>query len=426
MKLDEKIVEVLKDDYICNACLGRSFATLLSGFTNNERGKILRFYAAFLIDSGEKLDVNLSNFYGIKFRNVKLEIKKPGKCKVCKNFFDEKINELAKEIVKKLKEIEFDTFLVGSVPTDEMLNEEEKIYEKIGIEFSEPIKSEINRELGKKIEKFTGKRFKLRNPDITIIVDLNTNTLKTQIKSLYVYGEYQKLVRGIPQTKWICSKCYGKGCINCKGEGKLYKTSVQEIIESPLLKVTRSKKSAFHSQGREDIDARNLDWRPFVIELEKPKKRKVKLGEILKTINKSGKINVRRLKSIDEGKQLIRKIKSERSDKTYLVDVTFQKNVDKRLLKNLKKLVEEPIFQKTPLRVAHRRANKTRKRKVKNISYKLIGKKRLQLKIRTDAGLYVKELVTGDNGRTKPNISELINNKVKNMKLDVIKIWTEG
>ena len=45
--------------------------------------------------------------------------------------------------------------------------------------------------------------------------------------------------------------------------------------EKPILKIAKSEKSSFHGLGREDIDARCLDYRPFVIEIEKPIKRKI-------------------------------------------------------------------------------------------------------------------------------------------------------
>jgi len=425
MKLEEKISEVLKEGYVCDSCLGRDIAgQLLSGLTNEQRGKILRNFLAFLLDSGEKVEIDSSNFYGIKFRNTKLEIKQPGKCRICRNFFSEQIDQFTENIIKRLDKIEFETFLVGSVPTDEMGKEEEKIFEKIGIEFAETVKSEINREIGKRVEKLTGKRFNLKNPDVVILANLMTNSAKLQIKSLYVYGRYQKLSRGIPQSKWTCSRCHGKGCVECKGKGKLYPISVQEIIEKPLLKKTKAKSSAFHGAGREDIDARMLDYRPFVIELIKPIKRKINLKEILKEINKSKKVKVRNLKFTD--KQIVRKIKSERWDKTYLAEVKFKKPIDKKKLKLLKGLRREIISQRTPIRVAHRRADKLRKRRIKEISWKMLDKKTLRIKIRSDAGLYIKELINGDEGRTKPNISEMLDNKVKKISLDVVKIHTKG
>jgi tRNA pseudouridine synthase 10 len=421
MKILEKALEILKMGFVCDNCLGRNVSgQLLSGLTNEKRGRIIRQFIAFLIDSGEKIEVDSSNFYGMKFRNVKIELKKPEKCKICKNFFQKKIDEIAKKISEKTKSIEFNTFLIGSVVPSEIIKNEEKIWSKIGIEFVESIKSEINRELGKRIEKLTGKKFNLKNPDLTILADLETETIKTQIRSLYVFGKYQKLVRGIPQTKWICSRCKGKGCEYCEGKGKLYPTSVQEIIEKPLLKATQARRSKFSGGGREDIDARCLDYRPFVIELIKPIKRKIDLKKAEKQINKSKKVKVSGLKFVT--KDLIRKIKTERIDKTYLAEIEFKKPIEKNKLKELKILTKEPILQKTPLRVVHRRADKFRKRGVKKISWKLLSKKKLQLKIRAESGLYIKELITGDEGRTKPNVAEILKNKPKKIQLDVIKI----
>jgi tRNA pseudouridine synthase 10 len=419
MKIINKAVKILKNP-VCNNCLGRQFSQLLSGYSNEQRGNIIRRFIAFLLDSGEKIGVDLSNFYGIKFRNIKIKPEKPKKCKICKNFFLEKIDQIAKNILKKLEGIEFNTFLIGSIPSDELLKTEEKLWNKVGIEYCETIKSEINRELGKRVEKLTGKKFDLKRPDVTLVVDLNTDSIRTQIRSLFVEGKYQKLVRGIPQTKWLCPKCRGKGCTYCKGKGKLYSTSVQEQIEKPLIKAGQARKSKFSGAGREDIDARCLDFRPFIIELVKPTKRKIDLKKIQKQINKSKKVKVGGLKFTS--KYLIKELKTKKMDKTYLVEVTFTKKVDKEKLKKLKELTKEPILQKTPLRVVHRRADKFRKRRVKKIVWKVLSNKKLEIKIRTEPGLYIKELITGDEGRTKPNIAKILENKPRKIQLDVIKI----
>ncbi len=293
---------------------------------------------------------------------------------------------------------------------------------KIGIEDVESIKSEMNREVGKRIEKLTKKKFDLKNPDVIILLDLSSNNVRLQIRSLYIYGKYQKLARGIPQTKWICPKCNGKGCTYCKGEGKLYPTSVHEIVEKPFDKASDCKNTAFHAAGREDIDARNLDWRPYVIELIKPMKRKLDLKEIGKQINKSKKVKVKGLKPISDGKEIIRKLKTEKMDKTYRAEVEFKNEIEKSKLKDLRKIAKEQIVQKTPTRVVHRRADKFRRRYVKSLIYKQLGQKKLQLKIRAEGGLYIKELVSGDEGRTMPNVADILGNKVKKIKLDVIKI----
>ena len=420
MRLLESAVTVMKDDYICDWCLGRVSATLLTGYTNEQRGKIIRNFIAMLIDSGEIIDVDTSNFYGIKFRNVKMGIKKPKKCGTCENFFLEKIDELAERVAEKMAPYEFDTFLIGTIVSGELGRTEEKVWDRAGIEFVEPIKTEINRELGKRLERLTKKKFSLEAPHITAIIDLETNRVRFQVRSLYIYGKYQKLARGIPQTKWICRNCGGKGCVDCGGEGKLYKTSVQEIVEKPLIKAAKAKKSKFHGAGREDVDACCLGKRAFVIELVRPMRRRINIKKIQTRINKSKRLKVHGLKVAD--KKDIQEVKFSRYDKTYLAEVVFSKRIDKKKLKLLRGLNGKTIQQKTPRRVAHRRSSKIRKRKVKKISVKLAGEKKMRLKIRGEAGLYIKELITGDEGRTQPNVAELLDNKVKSIKLDVIKI----
>src|SRR5437867_5208703 len=125
MKPIENAIENFKHGSICNNCLGRNYADLLSGFSNEERGKIFRNSIAFLLDSGEKIEVDTSNFYGIKFRNLKIQPKKPTKCMICKNFFQEEINKITDQIVKKIKGKEFETFLVGSIVSGELMRAEE-------------------------------------------------------------------------------------------------------------------------------------------------------------------------------------------------------------------------------------------------------------------------------------------------------------
>jgi len=400
----DNLLKVLEKN-LCDHCLGRLYSGLLRGLTNEERGKIIRTSMAMMID-GKLINysnLELSNFYGFKFRN-NIKTKKPDKCWLCSDLFDS-LDKFAKNAEKKLKNIEFNSFLVGSRVQEKIFGKEEKLWEITGIEFVESIKSEINRELGKKIGRLVKKPVKFKNPDIVIIADFIKNDIEIKINSLYILGFYKKLKRGIPQSKW--------------GTPGKYKTSVQEIVAKPFMKSTKGKNNAFHGYGREDIDARCLDWRPFVIEIIEPKKRKISLKKLEKQINKSKKIRVKILKISD--KNTVRRIKSERGDKTYRVLVKLNKPIEKRELRKLKGLVGV-INQRTPIRVSHRRADLIRKRNVKDIKYKQINKKTLELKIKASAGLYIKELVTGNNGRTKPSVSGILNCETSVKELDVIKI----
>ena len=69
-----------------------------------------------------------------------------------------------------------------------------------------------------------------------------------------------------------------------------------------------------------------------------------------------------------------------------------------------------------------RRANLLRKRVVKEIKWRRLGPKRIELRVRAQAGTYIKELISGDNHRTYPSVSELLGVKAKVKELDVIEI----
>lgn len=406
MKLIEKSIRIL-DRYLCDHCLGSQFAGLLTGYTNEQRGNLIRNVLAMMIDS-QNIDyskIDPSNFYGFRFReNKNFKTSKPGKCWLCNDIFDE-LDDVIKKAEKKLKKIEFNNFLVGSKIPDDILNRQEKIWETIGIEWCEPLKSTINRVIGKELEMNLKKPINFRRPDVVVHADLKSKKVKLQINSFYIFGYYQKLKRGFPQCKW--------------GTPGKYKTSIQQIVAKPLMKATKAKSNKFSGSGREDVDARCLGWRAFVIEIVEPKKRTLDLKKIQKEINKSKKVKVKDLKYSD--KKTVVKIKTETGDKIYRVFVKLDKPVDKKELGKLKKIIGV-VSQRTPTRVSRRRADLVRKRRVKDIKYRQINRKTLELKIKASSGLYIKELVSGDNGRSKPSVAEILNVKATPYKLDVIRI----
>lgn len=411
MNITEKAARILEMGKICDHCLGRQFAKLLSGYTNDHRGIIIRTVCAMKADSEGTLGKMLpSNFQGFKFHSQNLKKIVPeeaGKCFVCNGLF-EKLDGLVNSAVKAAKGIEFSTFSVGTVLSSDILSREENLWEDVGLEYCEPIKSEINREIGRKLEKVLGKKADLLSPELNIIIDLNKMKAEIKINPLFVYGEYQKLARGIPQTKWPSGK---------------YKTSVEQIIARPLMKTTKGKGHKFHGLGREDIDARCLGWRPFVIEILEPKKRSISLSAIEKAVNSCSKIKVRSLRKSDIGE--VRKIKECRAKKAYSVRVICDREISKQELKKLNSLLGE-IVQRTPSRVLHRRADLKRRRKVFSLRVRQINSRKFILYVETEAGLYIKELVTGDSGRTKPSVAQILGCKCTPKDLDVTRIFEEN
>ncbi len=297
-----------------------------------------------------------------------------------------------KKIGKDLQAYQFKTFLIG-IDKQKSTEEERKL---------------LKRELGQMIEEKLGKQVDFANPDIVIKIDLKYQTINYQIKPLYFYGRYQKIKAGIPQTRW---------------HKKIYHTSVQEEIGEVILKHTQGDKHVFHGCGREDIDVLMLGTgRPFVVEIKKPKIRDINLEEIRKKINQSKWVNVLELNFAS--KEKIKEIKLAKPDKIYLAEVQLKNSVSKEeLSKTGKKLSNITIRQKTPQRVLRRRYDLERRKKIYYFKLKKYDKINPVFEIKTEAGTYIKELISGDNGRTKPSFSEVLKQKcvVKNLSvIDVI------
>jgi len=364
---------------ICENCLGRQFGQISGGMTNKERGLAIRE----MLSGPHKGPPS-------------------GKCEVCAGLFQKGLVKWSARAVKMLKGIEYSSFVVGSRLSRDLISREERIWELFGISHCEPIKTELNRELGKAIWRKTRKKVDELVPDVLVLFDLDAEKIILQINPLFIYGEYKKLKRGIPQTKW-----------------DQYSVSVEDIVAKPIMRATRGSAHAMHGAGREDIDALCLDWRPFVLEISEPKKRRINLKKMGLEINKSRRAKVRNLRH--SNKKEVADVKSARYDKTYRLLVRLKDPIEKEKLNVLKSLIGT-IRQKTPERVVHRRADIMRSRKVKKIRWKTVTNKKLEFEIKGEAGLYVKELVTGDNGRTTPNVSQIIDNPAKVLELDVIKI----
>ena len=80
------------------------------------------------------------------------------------------------------------------------------------------------------------------------------------------------------------------------------------------------------------------------------------------------------------------------------------------------------IAQRTPKRVAHRRADRERTRQMKAIEIESRSPNEAIFKITAEAGTYIKEFVHGDDGRTVPSISGELGVGCTVKTLDVLEI----
>ena len=380
-------LEKIGSSKICTRCIGRIFAKVGHGLTNIERGDKIIFTASAL---------------GINLNPVEEK-----SCSLCHGLFTQLV-ELGKIVKGDLEKYEFSSFLVGSEASASILEREKEIASSFNS--YESIKKEFNREFGKILYKLLGKEVDLSNPDIIIMVNLDYLSYRKWIKSLYIKGKYRKLVRGIPQTRWADDSI---------------QTSVEEIIGKPAAEASRATNFYLHAAGREDVDVLMLgSGRSFVLELSSPEKRSIDLDEMARKVNSSKTIEISDLIYVDRSE--VARVKESRHDKTYMVSVTASERINKELMKSvISEITGKVIYQRTPLRVSHRRADLIRERTVKNARIVRLDDKQAIIEITAEAGTYIKELVTGDSGRTNPSLSSIYGSDLKVESLDVTDIKTE-
>jgi tRNA pseudouridine synthase 10 len=384
---------------LCDHCLGRMFGKIGTGMTNDARGRIIR---DSLKEAGR--DVAVSDF-----------------CPLCENVF-ELMERFSDEIADKVNSVESDNFLVGCKVEPETLGREKKIWEEYGLDNAESIKTELNREIGKLALPKINRAVEFKQPQVVACVDTRFGNVELDVAPIFIAGRYNKLSREIPQTIWPCRMCHGKGCPRCNDTGKMYQTSVQEILGDIALKMADGEEHFFHGMGREDIDACMLgEGRPFVLEISKPRKRDINLDELELKANESELAKYNNLRFVP--KETVQMYKGADPDKTYHVTVKSQGKVNKeRVIDVALAFKNVHIDQRTPQRVEHRRADLVRKRTVHWVEAEVTGEDTFELTLNTESGTYVKEFVSGDDGRTNPNFSEALGIQCKVETLDVLGI----
>lgn len=458
-----------------------------------------------------------------------------GLCPFCEDLFDE-VELLADLICEALEGREIGRLQVGARFPKDQMEEEDVMRKRYGAGGSEPLKSSLVKLVADAVkEGLDDVRIVSENPDVLAIIDVTTLTVDLDVRSVYLYGRYRKLERGVPQTRWPCRACKGRGCDRCEGTGLQYATSVQQLVADPLRDLLGAEDDAFHGMGREDIDVRCLGrGRPFVVELKSPMRRSVDAVAAMERINSdaNGSIEVTSLRPSSR-KEVVR-VKDTAAEKSYAIrfrlrplsqkehakltapmDLTKEDVqerggkkrkgrrkrrgdrgapatkplpepepevpvIDQAALQAMKKaeLVEHAkaqdlatsgtksdlverilaaapaeaapmemasheeieqavqglrgamLAQRTPERVAHRRADLVRRRKVLETSDPVVetneeGHTEVEFTLRCESGTYVKETVHGDGGRTQPSVAALIRARCDVLWLDVADIHAD-
>lgn len=379
---------------VCERCIGRAFANVGTGIANPERGH------NFLqqIENRSKL--------------VHIAVVEEEQCQICQGVF-QRLDAYFQEFTDQSRGIEFKTYLVGSRFPKETMEMEELLQKDLGSDQGESIKREFNREFGKAIWAGTGKEAEFSEPDLNVIVDLNYDSFQLKTRSIFVYGLYRKMRRDIPQTRWI-----HRTDMN---------TSIETLIGDILMPMVQGRNYFLHGAGREDVDVQMLgNGREFIMEVSEPRIRTFPLEELEQRVNSSGEgVEISKLRF--SLKEEVAKLKGAANDKTYLVRVRAPADIEReRMVDAARKLTGKHIYQRTPLRVSTRRSDLIRDKTLQDVTVEDTIGHIAVLKVRAEAGTYIKELIHGDEGRTKPSLSEIYGEPLTVESLDVIWIHRNG
>jgi len=413
MTVLEDAEAALETGPLCDSCLGRLFAERSFGLANAERGRALRVTLA--LEADEPFEPSED-------------------CWVCELESD-RVDWWAEQAATAVRGYEFGTYQVGTKVPPLFEENDTLLREDVGLDpaAGEALKTELNREVGKRIGDLTGAEVEFGRPDVQFTLDLATDEVDVNVNSAFVYGRYRKLERDIPQTKWPCNDCNGTGrwqgqpCEGCDGSGYRYDESVEQLTAPVVVDAMDGEAGTFHGAGREDVDALMLEsGRPFVIEVDDPRVRDVDVAQLERDVNDfaDGKVEVEGLRLATH--DMVERVKELDASKTYRMDVEFDEPVaEADLQAALDELEGTTVHQETPQRVAHRRADLTRTREVYAASGDRVDEAHADIRIHGAGGLYVKELISSDEGRTEPSLSGLLGVDAVVTALDVVDVQGE-
>lgn len=247
---------------------------------------------------------------------------------------------------------------------------------------------------------------------------------------LWLESRYRKLRRGLPQTVLFCPRCKGdrrrrRDCTECAGFGKLTRESVQELIARRLVPAMQAKQGRFHGAGREDIDVLMLGrGRPFVFEVVGARNPDIDLEALRRDIEARAEGAIELQPFVRVARRRVAYWKETHFDKIYRAEVALGAPAAPEAVAAATAFAGV-VVQRTPQRVAHRRADLDRERALRVLALQSLPDGALELRVLCQHGTYVKEWISGDEGRTTPSLAGLLGVPATCRQLDVEEILTD-
>ncbi|BCU71148.1 pseudouridylate synthase [Stygiolobus caldivivus] len=226
-----KAIGLLSKYPLCDSCLGRCFARLSYGHSNEERGKAIKLAALMELDRMIK-EHEVNNLEELKeiFYNIGEEASplfslyfsgefQKRECYICGNRIKEIKEKFEKKALNILREKGYKTFVLGVNLPRYLKRLEEEFIVNNDLVYYESIKNEIKRDVGKRISE-KGFTPAFEEAEVELVYDFEYDTVIEVKKTYKTLVFYNRLSRGIPISRWYAKD--GKSLEGFLANSKLY------------------------------------------------------------------------------------------------------------------------------------------------------------------------------------------------------------
>ena len=260
--------------------------------------------------------------------------------------------------------------------------------------------------------------------NIQLSAQLQVDGLSLTRRPLQLAGYYLKRSRTLSQTPMFVEG----------GKRRVGTNSVFELICGGIkhhfyrtLEEAQGKEINFASAGREDVDAQVFgQGRLMLLTIPDPTRNADDPSEaffqsleeqVAQTSNDLVRVSRLRVATEDDKQFVLEGAELRRKLYVCVIELERPSDISLDVIDNLVALT---IKQRTPIRVAHRRAMMERERIVHRTTLAPISPTVFVYWIDAGAGFYIKEFIHGDLGRTSPSVSEMLNVKARLVTLDFL------
>ncbi len=331
------------------------------------------------------------------------------RCFVCGGLMD-KVPSFADKAVRKVRRYQFDTFSVGVSMPEGVQEREDELRSDLRLKGNETIKTQAAKVVAAKVSAQLAKRVDRLRPDLTLLVNFNSEEILINSRPVFYYGRYTK-PPGVSQKRELCPHCSSAGCKKCRQTGFEQKPSVEDLVRKKLGRFSGSDRMTFTWLGSEDRDSRVFQpGRPFVTEVKNPMKRS--FPKRFAARFGGGQV------SVSAGRVLP-------SKPVRLPSFRFRTEISATAAS---KVAAESLEElRSTFRKAVVRFERPHDRPTFKTVYKALAKargKKLLIDAELDGGLPVKRFVSGE--LVSPSVSEVLKTEVRCRRFDICEVKETG